>query len=161
MNVANEEATMTHYREPGFFTRRIMQPLMLGAQRLGISLWGSRSLEVRGRRSGEPRRVPVNLLTVDEVDHLVAPRGITQWVRNLRAAGEAELLLGRRRDRVRAVEVVDQAEQVVLLREYLRRWKWEVGVFFDGASADSTDAELAAIAPKHPIFRLEHLPAPA
>jgi hypothetical protein len=42
-----------------------------------------------------------------------------------------------------------------VLRAYLKRWKAEVGVFFDGASADSSDEELAAISPKHPVFRLE------
>ncbi len=51
-------------------------------------------LEVRGRSSGQPRRTPVNLLTLDGVRYLVAPRGETQWVRNLRASGEGRLLFG-------------------------------------------------------------------
>jgi hypothetical protein len=69
-----------------------------GFTRLGISVWGSRILEVRGRKSGEPRRTPVNMLTFDGQTYLVAPRGHTQWVRNLRAAGEGDLLLGRKRE---------------------------------------------------------------
>jgi len=54
--------------------------------RMGISVYGSRVLYVRGRKSGEWRSNPVNPLTVDGTRYLVAPRGNTQWVRNLRAA---------------------------------------------------------------------------
>ena len=71
----------------------------------GVSVLGSRVLTVAGRRSGEPRSVPVNLLDLDGERYLVAPRGNTQWVRNVRAAGTAELRVGRRVERVRLVEV--------------------------------------------------------
>jgi len=68
-----------------------------GLTRLGVSVWGSRVLRVRGRKSGEVRTVPVNLLTLEGTQYLVAPRGTTQWVRNLRAAdGHGELALGRK-----------------------------------------------------------------
>jgi hypothetical protein len=56
-----------------------------------------------------------------------------------------------------AIELPD-AEKTPLLRAYLKRWKWEVGVFFGGVGADSTDEELAGIAPDHPIFRIEEGP---
>jgi hypothetical protein len=95
----------------------------------------------------------VNLLTVDGQRYLVAPRGVTQWARNLRAAKSGELRVGRRREPFRAVELADD-EKVPILRAYLKRWKAEVGVFFDGVSADSSDAELRRIAPKHPVFRI-------
>ena len=45
-----------------------------------------------------------------------------------------------------------------LLRAYLKRWKAEVGVFFDGVSATSSEAELQRIAPDHPVFRIETTP---
>jgi deazaflavin-dependent oxidoreductase (nitroreductase family) len=122
--------------------------------RLGLSVAGSRVLEVRGRKTGEPRRTPVNLLTLDGTRYLVAPRGHTQWVRNLRARGEGRLLLGRRAEGFTAVDVPDD-DKVPILREYLRRWKWEVGAFFGGVGPDSSDAELRRIAPDHPIFRIE------
>jgi deazaflavin-dependent oxidoreductase (nitroreductase family) len=121
--------------------------------RLGLSLAGSRILEVRGRTTGEPRRNPVNPLTLDDARYLVAPRGETQWVRNLRARGEGRLLVGRRAEDFTAVELADD-EKPPILREYLRRWKWEVGAFFSGVGADSTEEELRDIAPKHPIFRI-------
>lgn len=123
--------------------------------RLGLSVAGSRILEVRGRKTGEPRRTPVNLLTLEGTRYLVAPRGHTQWVRNLRARGEGRLLLGRRAEPFTAVELPDDDDKVPILREYLRRWKWEVGAFFGGVGPDSSDDELRRIAPDHPIFRID------
>jgi deazaflavin-dependent oxidoreductase (nitroreductase family) len=140
-----------HYQEPGWFTTHVFNAVVAGLTRVGLSVWGSRVLEVRGRTTGEPRRTPVNLLTLDGRRYLVAPRGETQWVRNLRVAGDGVLLLGRRRQPFTATELADGAKREVL-RAYLKRWKAEVGVFFDGVDASSPDAELERIAPHHPVF---------
>jgi deazaflavin-dependent oxidoreductase (nitroreductase family) len=145
---------MAHYRQPGWFTKYIFNPVVAGLTRLGVSVSGSRVLRVKGRKSGEWRSVPVNLLTIDDTRYLVAPRGETQWVRNLRAAGEGELVLGRRVEKFRAVELSDEDKPDVL-KAYLKRWKAEVGIFFEGVSADSPDEDLRRIAPKHPVFRIE------
>jgi deazaflavin-dependent oxidoreductase (nitroreductase family) len=120
----------------------------------GISLYGSRVLVVRGRKSGEPRSNPVNLLELDGERYLVAPRGNTQWVRNARAAaGVAELRLGKRSEAVELVELpADQ--RVPVLRVYLTKWGWEVGRFVEGLSAKSSDAEIAAVAPGMPVFHV-------
>jgi deazaflavin-dependent oxidoreductase (nitroreductase family) len=142
-----------HYQRPGWFTSHVVNPMVAGLTRAGISVRGSRVLEVRGRTSGEPRRNPVNLLTVDGKRYLVAPRGHTQWVRNLRASGEGRLLLGRTRERFTATELTDD-EKPPLLRAYLKRWKMEVGVFFGGVGPDSPEEELRRIAPDHPVFRI-------
>lgn len=143
-----------HYREPGWFTRNVFNRAVAFLTRRGISVWGSRVLEVRGRRSGVPRRIPVNLLTLDGRQYLVSPRGEGQWVRNARAAGgRLATLIGRRREEWQATELAD-ADKIPVLRAYLKRWKAEVGVFFEGVSADSSDEELAAIAPRHPVFAL-------
>ncbi len=120
---------------------------------MGISLMGSRVLAVRGRSSGQWRTVPVNLLSIDGERYLVAPRGHTQWVRNVRAAGGGELRLGREVEAF-AVEELADADKPVILREYLRKWAWEVGRFFDGVDKGSSDAQLLAIAPGFPVFRL-------
>ena len=144
-----------HYREPGCFTRNVFNRMVAGLTRAGISVLGSRVLEVRGRKSGLARRTPVNLLALDGREYLVAPRGETEWVRNVRAdGGKLDLLVGSRRQHYRAEEVAD-ADKVDVLREYLRRWKAEVGVFFDGVGPDSTDEQIREIAPKPPVFRLE------
>jgi deazaflavin-dependent oxidoreductase (nitroreductase family) len=143
-----------HYRRPGWFTRNVFNRAVQRLTRLGVSVWGSRVLEVPGRRSGEPRQVPVNLLTLDGTDYLVSARGTGEWVRNVRANdGGLDLLLGRRRAHYVASELTD-AEKVSVLRAYLRKWKAEVGVFFDGIDAESPDDAIAAEAPKHPVFRL-------
>ena len=144
----------THYRQPGFITRRVMNPTILILTRAGLSVWGSRILEVRGRQSGTPRRTPVNLLEFEGRQYLVSPRGEGQWVRNVRAdGGRLTLIRGRRREAWRAEEIPDN-EKPPILRAYLRRWKMEVGVFFDGVTADSEDQDVARIAPQHPVFIL-------
>jgi deazaflavin-dependent oxidoreductase (nitroreductase family) len=124
-----------------------------GLTRLGVSVAGSRVLEIRGRKTGQPRRNPVNPLTLEGTRYLVAPRGHTEWVRNLRAQGEGRLLLGRRAENFTASEVPDD-DKPPILRAYLRRWKWEVGAFFEGVGSDADDDELRRIAPDHPIFRI-------
>jgi deazaflavin-dependent oxidoreductase (nitroreductase family) len=141
-------------KQPGWFTKNVFNRALNGLMGLGLSVWGSRVLEVRGRKSGEPRRTPVNLLTVEGTRYLVAPRGETQWVRNLRAAGEGRLLLGRRGERFSAVELTEVAEKVPILRAYLKRWKAEVGFFFAGVGPDSSEQELGDAALKHPVFRI-------
>jgi len=103
--------------------------------------------------SGDIRSTPVNVLTIDDRRYLVAPRGETQWVLNVRAAGGCTLRVGRRMETVR-LRALDDYDKPGVLRPYLRRWKWEVGQFFDGVGANSSDAELLAVAPNHPVFEI-------
>jgi hypothetical protein len=148
------EPAAAHYKRPDWFTRNVLNRLLGGLTRLGVSVMGSRVLEHRGRTTGRPHHTPVNLLTIDGTQYLVAPRGETQWVRNVRhAGGHLVLILGRRRQLCTATEV-PVADSVPILRAYLRRWKFEVGMFFDGVSPDSTDEEWAAVAARHPVFVL-------
>lgn len=147
-----------HYRKPGWLTQNVFNRAVALATRAGISVLGSRVLEVRGRKTGLARRTPVNLLSLDGRQYLVSPRGETEWVRNVRAdGGKLDLLLGSKRQNYLGHEVPD-ADKVDVLRGYLRRWKAEVGVFFDGVGPDSTDDQIRAIARKHPVFRLETAP---
>jgi deazaflavin-dependent oxidoreductase (nitroreductase family) len=119
----------------------------------GISIMGSRVLYVRGRTSGQWRTTPVNLLHHEGNSYLVAPRGHTQWVRNMRVAGGGELHVGRRVEVFTATELAD-ADKPEILRAYLKRWKIEVGVFFDGVGPDASGEKLLEIAPGYPVFRL-------
>jgi deazaflavin-dependent oxidoreductase (nitroreductase family) len=141
------------FQEPGWFTKNVFNRLVAGLTKLGISVAGSRVLEVRGRKSGEWRRTPVNLLTYEGNRYLVSPRGHTQWVRNMRVSGKGRLVVGRRTEEFSATEVADE-EKPALLRAYLAKWKWEVGAFFGGVGPDSSDEELRRIAPDHPAFRI-------
>jgi deazaflavin-dependent oxidoreductase (nitroreductase family) len=144
----------TRYVAPGQATR-IFNRTVAGLSKLGVSVWGSRVLYVKGRTSGEWRSTPVNLLSHGGERYIVAPRGITQWVKNLRAAdGHGELHLGRRVEPFRATELSDDAKPEVL-RAYLKRWKMEIGVFFNGVGPDATDETLRGIAPGYPVFRIE------
>ena len=142
-----------HYQRPGWFTKHVFNPAVALLTRLGVSLAGSRVLEVRGRKSGEWRGTPVNPLAYEGGRYIVAPRGETQWVRNLRASGEGRLRKGRRTEEFTATEVQD-GEKLPLLRSYLKKWAWEVGAFFQGVGADAPDEDLHRIAPLHPIFRI-------
>lgn len=125
---------------------------------LGISIAGTRALRVRGRTSGKRRTVVINLLTVNGVDYLVSPRGNTQWARNVRAAGVAEI--GPRwRSRSARVTEVDDAAKPEVLRRYLARWYWQVKGYVGELTPDSTDEQLRAGGATIPVFRLA--PAPA
>jgi deazaflavin-dependent oxidoreductase (nitroreductase family) len=142
------------YQRPDWFTKNIVNPLMMFATRMGLSIRGSRILAVPGRKSGKVHTVPVNLLSFEGGRYLLAPRGNTNWVRNMRAAGGGELRLGRKRERFRARELAD-AEKPPLLRAYLKLWSMETGRFFGGVKHDAPDEEIARIAPNHPVFRIE------
>jgi deazaflavin-dependent oxidoreductase (nitroreductase family) len=142
-----------HYQRPGWFTTNVFNRFVALLTRLGLSVYGSRVLEVKGRKSGEWRQTPVNLLRHDGAEYLVAPRGHTQWVKNLRASGEGRLRVGSRVEAFHASELAD-ADKPVVLRAYLKKWKVEVGVFFAGVGPDSSDEELLRVAPDHPVFRL-------
>lgn len=141
------------FQEPGWFIKHVFNRIVALLTRLGISVAGSRVLEVKGRKSGEWRRTPVNLLVHEGDRYLVAPRGETQWVRNLRVSGGGRLVLGGKAEEFGATEVGEE-EKPALLRAYLRKWKWEVGAFFDGVGADASDEELRRIGPDHPAFKL-------
>lgn len=147
-------AAPDRYLAPDRFTLKVMNPTVAWLARHGVSLLGSRELRIVGRRSGIVRSNVVNVLDLDGRRYLVAPRGTTEWVRNLRAAGEGELRIGRRVEAFAAAELADAAKLPVL-RAYLRKWAWEVGQFFEGVDKDSSDEELAAVAPGFPVFELQ------
>lgn len=139
------------FQEPGWFTKNVFNRIVAGLTRLGISIAGSRVLEVKGRKSGEWRQTPVNPLEFEGDRYLVAPRGNAQWVRPMRVSGGGRLVRGRKVEEFAATEVPED-ERPPLLRAYLEKWKWEVGAFFGGP--DSSDEELRRIAPDHPAFRI-------
>jgi deazaflavin-dependent oxidoreductase (nitroreductase family) len=147
----------TRYQMPttplGRAGNKFFNSLVAALTKAGISVLGSRVLFVRGRTSGEWRTTPVNLLTYEGSQYLVAPRGHTQWVKNMRVAGAGELHVGRRVEAFTAAELPD-ADKPAILRAYLKRWKMEVGVFFNGVGPDATDAQLLDIAPGYPVFRV-------
>ncbi|WP_328612984.1 nitroreductase family deazaflavin-dependent oxidoreductase [Amycolatopsis sp. NBC_00355] len=144
--------TETRYLKPAKSTN-VFNELVARLTKMGVSVLGSRVLTVVGRKSGEPRSTPVNLLTIDGVDYLVAARGETQWVRNLRVAGQGQLRVGRRDETFTYRELADD-EKPAILRAYLKRWKFEVSAFFEGVDAKASDEQLREIAPGYPVFEI-------
>jgi deazaflavin-dependent oxidoreductase (nitroreductase family) len=124
------------YLKPGFVVSRVMNPLLM---KLGLFP----TLAVRGRRSGEWRTVPVNVLELDGQRYLVAPRGDTQWSRNLRESGRGELRTRSGTEAFAAVEVSD-ADKPPIIDAYLARWGGQVKSQFK-ALPDPTE---------HPVFRI-------
>jgi hypothetical protein len=154
MSLAHRQAVS--YQRPGWVTRQIVNPiLMYAAKHFGLSIDGTCVLCVRGRRTGLDREVVVYVLNLDGNRYLVAPRGRTEWVRNLHEAGAGVLRLGSREELVHAYDVADD-EKPPILRAYLRRWGGTVGRFFDVPDGEVGDSELRRIAPSHPVFRLAH-----
>ena len=143
----------TLYHEPDWFTRNIFNPLVAGLHKLGLSVQGSQTLAVRGRKSGEMRTNPVNPFELDGRTYLLAPRGTTQWVRNMRVAKEGELRSGRKVRHFQATEVPD-SEKLPLMRLYMDKWSWEVKGFL-GIDAKASDEEIKRILPDHPAFVLD------
>ena len=139
------------YDQPTPVARTFNQLFRLLAE-AGISIAGTVAVRVRGRKTGKRRGVVVNLLTVDGRDYLVSPRGITQWVRNARAAGVIEMGPRWRSRAVRIAEVADDAKPE-LLRRYLDRWFWEVKGHVGGLTPESSDADLRAAT--IPVFELQ------
>jgi hypothetical protein len=139
----------TPYIKPGFFTTRVFNPVVsFLAGRLGLSMKGARVLSVQGRKSGEWHSTPVNPLSFEGQRY-----GETQWVRNIRVSRTGRLTVGGRTEDVRVEEVPDH-EKPPILRAYLREWAWEVKQVFGVVGADASEAEVARIAPKHPVFRI-------
>lgn len=142
----------TRYEEPNRAERAANRVVRWLAE-AGISIAGTRALRVRGRKTGKPRAVVINLLTVDGVDYLVSPRGNTQWARNVRAAAVVEVGPRWHRRSLLVTEVADAAKPQ-LLRRYLARWYWQVKGYVAGLTPDSTDEQFRAAAPKIPVFAL-------
>lgn len=134
-------------------TRRIANPLLGLAIRLGWGVRGTRILTVTGRRSGLDRHHIVIPIEVDGIRFLVAPRGRTDWVRNLQSAGRGRLRLGRRREEIVAAEV-DDADKVPVLREYLAANRALVSGILGDLDAESPPEDLAAAAEGVPVFRI-------
>lgn len=123
--------------KPSWTVRKVLNP--------AISAFGMAStLAVKGRKSGEERTVPVNVLEVDGTRYLISPRGETDWVKNLRAAGGGELRHKKSVDRFTAVEIPTE-ERPELIAAYREKWDKQVKKLFEQLP-DPAD---------HPTFKLE------
>ncbi len=134
---------------------RISNAMTTFLLRMGVKMGTMTLLIVRGRKSGQPRTTPVTLVELDGDRLLIAPFGTVNWVRNLRAAGEATLTRGRLSERVSAVELSIQ-EAAPILKKSLADAPSFVTNYFD-VTLDSPLADFEREAPRHPVFRLSTL----
>ncbi|TDE09647.1 nitroreductase family deazaflavin-dependent oxidoreductase [Jiangella asiatica] len=124
------------------------------ALRAGVAPSAYSLLTVAGRRTGRPRTTPVRVMRSGERRWLVAPYGVVDWVRNVRAAGQVTLTRGRHSDAYAAVEC-DAEQSGPVLKDYARL-EPVTRPYFDAKPADPPE-RFAAEADRHPVFRLEPL----
>ena len=120
--------------------------------KIGIGLPHNFLLEVRGRKSGRVYSTPVNLLERNGKRYLVAPRGYTQWVRNVIASGDAILVKGANRERIR-LEIIADNDRPEILKAYLDRYKLTVQRYFP-IPAGSPLESFQPLAPRYPVFEV-------
>lgn len=146
---------MAEYIRPGTPVR-VMNSLLGVVIKLGFSPQGGQLLTVNGRKSGRPMTTPVNPLTVDGAEYLVAPRGNTHWTRNLKASGSGVLRRGRKKRPIRVVHDLADDEKPKILLAYLGRWggvtRGHFGITWPNPSAE----EVARVCARTPIFRIEN-----
>ena len=120
--------------------------------RLGFGLPHNYLLEVRGRKSGRRYSTPVNLLEINGKRYLVAPRGYTQWVRNVLAGGEASLMKGSKGQGVYLRPIADESKPEIL-KTYLDRYRTTVQRYFPVQAGSPPEAFQALLA-KYPVFEV-------
>lgn len=130
---------------------RLINSLFQALTRLGLGASYRHIVSVPGRKTGRLYSTPVDIIKLDDQLWLVAGYGPTNWVRNVRAAGEVTLSRGRQSERFR-VEEADGPVAVPVLRAYMSEIR-VIRPYFD-ASPDSADEDVAAELPRHPVFRL-------
>lgn len=157
---SSQSSAPRNYKKPPGIVARVMNPTLIFVQeRLGIAPWGTEVLAVRGRSSGQIRKVPVNPFEYEGAWYLFSPRGDSEWVRNLRVAGSGQLARGRHVRTFSVDEELSDADKPPVIRNYMQRWGKQIGSIV-GFGADASDAELVAVAPKHPVFRITFVPEP-
>ena len=134
----------------GGIGQRLVNVMMTPLAKVGFGPSYLHILTVRGRKSGEPRSTPVDVMNIDGRRYLVAPYGPVPWVHNVRAAGEAEL---RRRTTERfTTRELAPDEAVPVLRVY--RKKIAVTRPYFSVTPDSTQDEWLREASGKPVFEL-------
>jgi deazaflavin-dependent oxidoreductase (nitroreductase family) len=128
--------------------------LRSGVKLVGFGRQPTYLLTVRGRKSGQPRTTPISVIEQEGKPYLLSPYGVVDWVRNLRAAGEATLTRGRRTEAVRATELPND-EAAPVLQRFIASGNPMARLF--GVSSDASGEELARATKSHPVFLLQRV----
>jgi deazaflavin-dependent oxidoreductase (nitroreductase family) len=152
------EPRRTHTRPRIPLLVPLFNPLARRLMRLGVPLGPNALLSVRGRKSGVVRTAPVALVEVDGRRWIVGTFGEVNWVRNLRAAGEGTLAVGRRRQYVHAVEL-SRSEATDFFAEvlgpYVSRLRFGRMLLDSILGAGEILDDPRGAAERRPVFRLE------
>ncbi len=160
--------TDRYYRRPTWVRVRLVNPLFRTlVLRAGLGRRGRggqdvmRVLRVRGRRSGRSYDVPVRIATWDGQRYILSMLGEAQWVRNLRAAGAAQLLVGTSVEPVAAREIWAE-EKAAFLTWYCQHpaYRLRARTALRADTANLTPAEVDRLARRYPVFRLEPADTP-
>ncbi len=143
-------------RQPFHMTAglRVVSTILTTLLRLGLPVGPSVLLSVRGRTSGKIYTIPVALVQNSGTSFLVAAFGEVNWVRNLRAAGEAHLTRRRRTETIGVVEL-GAKEAAPILKQFLResqRVSFIKPYFHVTSHSSLADFEQEAV--YHPVFRI-------
>lgn len=151
MSRAVREDAAVPYTAPSRLERQLNR--LIGVLvRLGLAPAHMRLLQVRGRRTGRTHALPVDVLEHGGRLYLVAPRGLTHWVRNADAAGTVTLRRGGSAVTYR-VRVLGERERPAILSAYLDRFRREVQRYFP-VPAGSPASAFAGLAARYPVFEL-------
>ena len=142
---------MTFYRRPIKLTQMINRFVSWLAS-LGLTSSDTVTLEVKGRRSGVVRSNPVTWVEHEGERYLVSPRGESEWVRNVRAAGGDAVIRRRGRQPVQREEVPAE-ERAPIIKAYLEKTARATRQHF-GIDPKAELGEFEAIAGRHPVFRI-------
>jgi len=149
--MGDQEIPTGQFKEPSAVDRFINRAFGF-LVKIGLGLPHNFLLEVRGRKSGRVYSTPVNVLERNGKRYLVAPRGYTQWVRNVIATGEAVLVKGARRERV-SLKLIADNDRPEILKTYLDRYKLTVQRYFP-IPAGSPLESFQPLAPQYPVFEV-------
>ncbi len=142
---------MTFYRRPTKLTQAFNRFVSWLAS-LGLMPSKTVTLDVKGRRSGRVRSTVINWVEHEGERYFVSPRGETEWVRNVRAAGGEAVIHHRGRQTVR-LEEVPAEERAQIIKAYLDKTARATQQHF-GVDPKADIGEFEGIAARHPVFRI-------
>jgi deazaflavin-dependent oxidoreductase (nitroreductase family) len=142
---------LTVYHKPSGAVK-LMNSIIGRLASIGLVPMSTVLLQVKGRRSGQIRSTPVSWIEHEGQRYLVAPRGNTEWVRNVKAAGGEAVLKSRKTEGVRLEEVPIE-QRAPIIKSYLKKTAMVTKREF-GLDPDAPMEEFEKIAPIHPAFRI-------
>ncbi|MEO8606266.1 MAG: nitroreductase/quinone reductase family protein [Chloroflexota bacterium] len=151
----------TYYHPPSHLRVALINPVLrFMVLRFGLGSSGEqdvmRILRVKGRTSGREYDVPVRVAVWEGQRYVLSMLGEAQWVRNLRAAAEAQIVVGKKVENIRTQEILGE-EKIAFLTWYCQHPDYAMRARF-ALGADTqrlTPEEVARLAGLFPVFRFD------